>query len=50
MPHGTQNVRLLQRAAEVDKLRRQGKSIKDISLRLKVSERTVRRSLDLLKK
>ena len=50
MPHGMQNVRLLQRAAEVDKQRKQGKSIKDISLRLKVSERTVRRSLDLLKK
>ncbi len=50
IPTVNQHVRLLHRAVEVDRLRKQGKSIKEIATRLKVSQRTVRRAIDLLKK
>ena len=50
MPAFKQNVRLLQRAIEVNALHKQGKSLNEIAALLKVSQRTVRRDMDLLKK
>jgi DNA-binding CsgD family transcriptional regulator len=50
MPAFKQNVRLLQRAIEVNALYKQGKSLNEIAALLKVSQRTVRRDMDLLKK
>jgi hypothetical protein len=50
MPAFKQNVRLLHRAIEVDTLHKQGKSLTEIAALLKVSQRTVRRDMDLLKK
>jgi DNA-binding NarL/FixJ family response regulator len=41
--------RLLQRAAEVDRLGKQGKSVREIAALLNVSQRTVRRDRVLLK-
>jgi hypothetical protein len=50
MPAFKQNVRLLHRAIEVDTLHKQGRSLPEIAAILKVSQRTVRRDMDLLKK
>jgi len=50
MPAFKQNVRLLHRAIEVDTLHKQGKSLKEIAICLCVSQRTVRRDMDLFKK
>ncbi len=49
MPYAMQNERLLSRAIEVDKLRKQGMSVAEIASQLHVSVRTVNRSLSLLK-
>ena len=49
-PAFKQNVRLLQRAIEVDALHKQGKTLKEIAALLNVSQRTIRRDKDLLKK
>ena len=49
MPRAMQNIRLLRRAIEVNKLHKQGKSISDIASRLKVSTRTVRRAMAIFK-
>ena len=48
-PYGEQNVRLLKRAVEVDNLYKQGMSIRQLSTHFNISQRTVRRALDLLK-
>lgn len=50
MPAFKQNVRLLQRAIEVNVLHKQGKSLAEIAALLHVSQRTIRRDMDLMKK
>jgi hypothetical protein len=50
MPYGQQNVRLLKRAIEIDSLFKQGNSLHQIASNFKISPRTARRALNLLKK
>jgi hypothetical protein len=49
MPNGKQHMRLLTRAIKIDKLYKQGKSISEIASLFKLSDRTIHRSLSLLK-